>query len=299
MSITKQTIMDSAMRYFSEKGYAATSIQDIADDCGIAKGSLYKFFRSKEDLIIELHAGQQQALRDAVDKIRSDKSLNTREAFIRETEFHFEFFLQNKFIMRELKEISPATEKITQFLMHSQANLMSYCKMGLLEYLDEEVHPNIWDLAFMYKGIVREFIFFIVYDNKPLHYREVAEFIVDRMEDMAASMALKKPNPILHDAIMNVHHSCDKEDQMISLVELRSNLLESLSTTITELPITNFRKRELNDAVTLLRELYEEEQPNKVMLKALLNFIALEYQLKNIAKQLERITVKCDQIAGL
>src|ERR1700737_4732161 len=106
MSIMRRNIMESAMRHFSEKGYEATCIQEIADDCGIAKGSLYKFFQSKEDLVIDLLKEQQQSLYDEIDRIRTDQALSLREAFIRETEYHFEFFMQNKFIMREIKEMS-------------------------------------------------------------------------------------------------------------------------------------------------------------------------------------------------
>jgi AcrR family transcriptional regulator len=39
---------------FHEKGYESTSIQDIADEVGILKGSLYYYIRSKEDLLYEI-----------------------------------------------------------------------------------------------------------------------------------------------------------------------------------------------------------------------------------------------------
>jgi AcrR family transcriptional regulator len=39
---------------FHEKGYEATTIQDIADEVGILKGSLYYYIRSKEDLLYEV-----------------------------------------------------------------------------------------------------------------------------------------------------------------------------------------------------------------------------------------------------
>jgi TetR/AcrR family transcriptional regulator, cholesterol catabolism regulator len=44
-------IYDAAGRIFHEKGYEATSIQDVADAVGILKGSLYYYIDSKEDLL--------------------------------------------------------------------------------------------------------------------------------------------------------------------------------------------------------------------------------------------------------
>ena len=50
---------------FHEKGYEATSIQDIADAVGILKGSLYYYITSKEDLLFEiLEDVHQQGIRE-------------------------------------------------------------------------------------------------------------------------------------------------------------------------------------------------------------------------------------------
>jgi AcrR family transcriptional regulator len=44
-------IYRAAAQIFHRKGYAATSLQDIADEVGILKGSLYYYIDSKEDLL--------------------------------------------------------------------------------------------------------------------------------------------------------------------------------------------------------------------------------------------------------
>lgn len=291
MSIMKQKIMESAMRHFSEKGYAATSIQEIADDCGIAKGSLYKFFQSKEDLLIELHYEQQKSMHDEIDRIRADRAHSLREAFIRETEYQFEFFMQNKFIMREIKEMSSTSGKIAPFLLRLRSKLLSNCKEGLLVYLGKEMEPNIWDMVAIYTGIMREFMILLVFENKPLHVSEVALFIVDRMEEMSSNIRHKKSKPILQDTIMNEIIELGAECSL-SVAEHRKSLLQTLCSTIMELTATNYRKTELQDAVTLLREQLDHKEPKAVMIKALLNFLGEEHSLKGIVRQLEQLAAK-------
>lgn len=48
---TRERILDAARRLFVERGYAGTSIRDIAEDLRMTKGSLYYHFSSKEELL--------------------------------------------------------------------------------------------------------------------------------------------------------------------------------------------------------------------------------------------------------
>ena len=50
----KQEVIDAAASIFQEKGYGATSIQDVADAVDILKGSLYYYIESKDDLLYEV-----------------------------------------------------------------------------------------------------------------------------------------------------------------------------------------------------------------------------------------------------
>ena len=50
----RKEIIDAAAALFREKGYAATSIQDVADAVNILKGSLYYYIKSKDDLLFEV-----------------------------------------------------------------------------------------------------------------------------------------------------------------------------------------------------------------------------------------------------
>lgn len=44
----------AAIKLFEQKGYHATSVQDIADEVGLQKGSLYHCIASKEELLVKI-----------------------------------------------------------------------------------------------------------------------------------------------------------------------------------------------------------------------------------------------------
>jgi TetR/AcrR family transcriptional regulator, cholesterol catabolism regulator len=47
-------VLQAAVEIFHDKGYATTSIQDVADRVGVLKGSLYHYIDSKEDLLARI-----------------------------------------------------------------------------------------------------------------------------------------------------------------------------------------------------------------------------------------------------
>ncbi len=51
----QQTILDSALRLFTTKGYFNTSIQDIRRDANISIGAVYHYFAGKEELASALY----------------------------------------------------------------------------------------------------------------------------------------------------------------------------------------------------------------------------------------------------
>jgi AcrR family transcriptional regulator len=48
--VTRTQILDASLRLFSEKGFARTSVRDIARDAGITDAAIYYHFASKRDL---------------------------------------------------------------------------------------------------------------------------------------------------------------------------------------------------------------------------------------------------------
>ncbi len=63
--VTRQEIVEAAVRLFNKNGYHATSMQDIAHAVNIKKPSLYHHFTSKEAILLAiLEAGMEQLINE-------------------------------------------------------------------------------------------------------------------------------------------------------------------------------------------------------------------------------------------
>ncbi len=49
---TREAILKAALEYFSQKGFHRTTTRDIARKAGIAEGTMFNYFRTKEDLAL-------------------------------------------------------------------------------------------------------------------------------------------------------------------------------------------------------------------------------------------------------
>src|SRR5208337_3876514 len=50
----RREILMGAARAFARSGYDATNMEQIAHECGLAKGHIYHYFRSKEEIFTEI-----------------------------------------------------------------------------------------------------------------------------------------------------------------------------------------------------------------------------------------------------
>jgi len=71
-TLTKQRLEQCALMLFVKKGITATTIKDIATEAGIAEGTLYRHYQSKDQLAEQLFIRSYEVIYDKIKQLQSE-----------------------------------------------------------------------------------------------------------------------------------------------------------------------------------------------------------------------------------
>ena len=110
----RREITDAAAKLFAERGYEATTFNDIADAVGLLKGSLYYYAPSKEDLLYSVIHEVHQSGRELVDR-NTEEGLDTisqlRNVVGDAVRFLIESREKNVIAMRDFRALSEESQR--------------------------------------------------------------------------------------------------------------------------------------------------------------------------------------------
>ncbi len=104
----RERIIQAAIKLLSEKGYASTKIKDIARDAQVADGTVYTYFKSKEDLMMK---ALTESLHNKLIEVKKTtaKEPDARAKILKFFDIHAVVFTQNpeiaKFLVEDIRQI--------------------------------------------------------------------------------------------------------------------------------------------------------------------------------------------------
>ncbi len=97
ISLKQNLILDAALKVIARDGYQAARLEDIAEEAGFAKASLYHYFPDREALVLELILREQMLIIEQCDEISasdapvSQKLKNVMKTFFTKLKSHAQF----------------------------------------------------------------------------------------------------------------------------------------------------------------------------------------------------------------
>jgi AcrR family transcriptional regulator len=101
---TRDTILKCARKVFARSGYVTLRMSDVAAESGVSMGALYRYFKNKDDLFINLIGSIHEDMFQASRSIEHDFSTKPLEALLAANRGYLTHYHENRDVLRALIE---------------------------------------------------------------------------------------------------------------------------------------------------------------------------------------------------
>lgn len=175
----RKLLLDKGREFFSRFGFKKTSVGELASAAGIAQGSFYLFFNSKEELYFEVLEMEEQSIREYFVPWLMEGGKMTRDRFKEFLHKAVSIFEENPFL-RKLwleKEFDQILKRLPPELMERHAKRDASALKPLINHW-QQVGILRTGSAETIVGVIRSL--FIL----PLYQQEIGEDIFSDVMDM-------------------------------------------------------------------------------------------------------------------
>ncbi|MFB1050276.1 TetR/AcrR family transcriptional regulator [Paraliobacillus sp. JSM ZJ581] len=288
MTNKKKKMMYAAMKLFSEKGYHATSMQEIATDAGVSKGLLYKYFDSKEALLIDVFKCNHNNMVERAKYIHFDTTIASTEKLEKMIEIEFEGIVKNKDYFNLLTKslLIEKNKQVQPFLMQVRAEMLGWHREMLLQVYGDEILPSIWDMVMALQGMLKEYVGFMIQEKQMLKSDQVAKLIVQNMDAIIA--AGKGKEPVITQNHMQ-HYVLYSKQEPLTIQEQLNQMLRKLKNQVKEKKQEVVDYEEILDAIQLFEQELEQDKSRIFLLKALFSFLNQHVSAKDDVVVFEKL----------
>ena len=189
-ALSRQRIIDEALRLFSTHGYERTSVRMIAEAAGVAQGLLYNYFESKQALLHAIFADSMRDVRESFEVAEAAPAAERIERLVRGS---FEILRRNMHFWRLSYGVRMQPE-VLEGIGPQAHEWMGFIHRTLTGYFRERgaAQPEV-EAAVLFAlidGISQHYVL------DPEHYPldAVTEFVVARYARPASRQAKQAPS---------------------------------------------------------------------------------------------------------
>ncbi|NRD76226.1 TetR/AcrR family transcriptional regulator [Bacillus sp. BRMEA1] len=154
MNDRKQHVINKAHQLFIDKGFQATSIQDILEYSGISKGTFYNYFSSKSELLMAIFKSLRKDIDNQVNELLIGQNRSDIGIFIKQIELQMKANRKYK-LMALFEEVFVSNdEALKEFMKAGHLLHLRWVFQRFLDIFGEEKKPYLLDCSIMFLGIL-------------------------------------------------------------------------------------------------------------------------------------------------
>lgn len=287
MTNKKEVILQVAQKYFNDHGVRYTSIDDIVKECKISKSTFYKYFPTKEDLVLEILDYLNKNFSNSSVLIDTDDTKTPIEKLKEKIKLVLDYLKCNQsfnsHILGEFSEIKGIP--ILKIKSKIKSNITNSYKTPLILVYGEDINPFLWELIFVIDSIVHEFNLVMKINKRNISVDYIFEFINKQINLNIENLKQNKST-----INKNIFYSIDEigeSNYKDSIKDAFLNVLYSIKECI-----KLDKNEKLSEAVVKIEEEFNLGNYNSLTMDAMIAYLEKQESIKEYTKKLNRLTSK-------
>ena len=286
MQKKKKQILEAAVRLFARQGFHATSIQEIVDEVGIAKGSIYFYFKSKDELLVSIFEYYGEQLYNAMAEHPGEEGLAARQRLCLQLERQFRFLREHaEFIQMMIKEPLSGVhqEQLRTLAFRFRSRYLNWLYRQIQAIYGSEAKRYWADGVLLLGGMMHQFMEGVMIDRDAIDDVRLSDFLVRRLDDVMRGMLEAGEPPIMG-------HSGIRRMIAFGLAEQEEEHAHAVLNELKELA----KGTDAEETIALIKAELNKAAPHRVIVRALLALLEKQGEpnwretLRRLAQILEK-----------
>lgn len=212
MNERKRQVLLTAQRLFVEKGFSATSVQDILDESKISKGTFYNYFSSKNECLMAIleHVQEVASLRQRELLIGQDVS--NKHVLAEQISIRLQVNREQNLIPLFEAIFHSGDQELRDFVKEHHLDELLWLTRRITEVYGEDAAPYAFDCTVMLLGMLQHMTQIRIFGSKEsVDNSESVHFVMRRIDSIVSDMIRTKDTLLGEDVFLNLKASMDQK----------------------------------------------------------------------------------------
>lgn len=183
MNRKKQHLIDAAYSLFIEKGYTATSIQDILDEAGISKGTFYNYFSSKTECLIAIMESVGAEIRQKRMECAAGRPVDDLQVLADQLAVRIQINREKNLFSLYESIFYSQDKELKDFAKNTYKKELDWMSSRIIDIFGQKAAPFALDNAAAMHGSIQQLVnIWLMTTDEDLPPKKLAAFVVNRLE---------------------------------------------------------------------------------------------------------------------
>lgn len=274
MKNRKHQVLLTAQKLFIEKGFAATSVQDIINESKISKGTFYNYFSSKNECIISIidNAKEETVLKRRELLIHQD--ISNKDILIKQLIVRMEVYKERNLVPIFLVIFHSQDSELRDIIKNNHYEEVKWLSKRIVDIYGAKSRKYSVDSAILLLGMIQQMQHPWTVKSKEVSSIELVNYVMNRLDSLMTNL-VESDEVIIDTFVFN--HFYDEvritKDHVIQLIQ-----------TFKETNIKELKAQEI-ELINFIIEELKSNHPRKFLLETIVN--SFSNTMNNTAQSIE------------